>query len=504
MKKYKNWLMLPMIALFFVSIFVFSACNKRGNGGHDKYYSINITGQLPQGVSGTTFLNGNSIKEGENAEFTIGLLNNYLIGDLKVFGNNDELLSYKSESTVTGMVYYYRITNVRENVEITFSGAVESRSYSILGRWVDFNNTSPKDDDKDIENFFVDMVVLSASGNSTATINYHFDSMLNFKEYLSSDVFYSSGFLGDTIQFTIYSIDDCESYVDDWIIYNDKAVTPYATMVSENNDGVEKSYLKAQYNVYIEEDTTIYFYEKEIVRSAEIKETVCIINDIDMDDATLPRLVLKDETGTKIDTYAKLKTAGTINAHIENVSDVWRPIFKNSNLIYNLSLTDFKFEFKEGEYASDKGSFVFKNVDIPYNRGTFVNYTLEIENIKEIILNSSNYKKMSITKNNIKSYNLFDNDYINIEGEGEYCYVQCKNNMYVDVYNNYTKIQITLSNDIGETKTLTLNLPTSSKAQTLTDGYTISRYRMENNYNKYLISYDGTSTFYNNIEFTAL
>ena len=76
--------------------------------------------------------------------------------------------------------------------------------------------------------------------------------------------------------------------------------------------------------------------------------------------------------------------------------------------------------------------------------------------------------------------------------------------MFVDAYNKYTKIQIELSNDDGETETITLQLPSNSKEQSIIGGNTISRYGLENNYKKYIISYDGIGIFYNNIKLTAL
>lgn len=505
MKKYKKWLILPIIAMFFVSALVLSACGKDNKGGGDsKFYSISISGQMPQGVTEISLLDGHNVREGETVEFSIRLQNRYTIGDLKLFGNGVELVSCNSQSTDNGEIYYYRIVNISENVVITFTGSVKSANYNLSAIWSDYNNTNPKSDDKKIEDFFIDMTISSTSGGSDTGATYSFDSISEFKNYLKSDTFYSAVKFGDAFSFTIYSKDNYESFVDDWIVCNGNAVVPYAINSFENIGGTEVGFLKAQYNVYVEGDTSIYFYEEEVVRSAEIKKTVVSVDGINVKDANLPKLVLKDENGIDIETYAGLKTAGTINAYIENINDVWRPLFNDKNLKYRLLNSEYKFEFVAGEYASDKGSFVFKSVGKPYDHGTFAYFTMYIENAKELILNSSNYKKMSITKNNIKKYNMFESDYINVEGEGEYCYVQCKNNMFVDIYDKYKKITITLSNDAGDTKTVTINLPTSSKAQEIITGYSISRYSTENGYKKYFIGYDGTSMFYNNIELIAL
>ena len=502
MRKFKNLLFVPILLILLVPLFLLSACNNNNDPG-GQFCSVSILGQPPQGVTQTSLLNGHSVAKGENVEFSITLNDTYTIGDLKVLGNGVELVSFESQSINGGEVYYYRIENIQEDVVITFTGYPKRASYSIATSWVN-NTDSTQSGDKNVEDFAVDVEIMSVSEGSTANVKYEFDSISDFKDYLDSDTFYSSGYFGDVISFTIYCKDDYESFVDDWIICNDEAVISESSRESEIIDGVEVGYLKAKYNVCITKNTTIYFYEKEIVRSAEIKDSTCELSGITEKDVNLPKIVLKDENGDRIKRYADLKTASTINAYIENINDVWRPLFNNANLEYQLEVFEDRYVFKNGEYVSDQGSFVFENVGIPYNRCTKAYYTLYLNNVKELILNESNYKKMSITANNIKKYNIFEGNYIYIEGEGQYCYVQCKNKMLVDAYNKYTKIQIELSNDDGETETITLQLPSNSKEQSIIGGYTISRYGLENNYKKYIISYDGTGVFYNNIKLTAL
>lgn len=487
--------------MLFVPVMVFSACGKDNSGGaDDKFYGITVSGEFPQGVR-IVNLSNNSVKEGEDFEFHIVLQENNDIGTVKVFGNGIELVSFKSETTDDGVCYFYRILNVSKDVVITFTGTTEQAGYEMSGIWVDNSNVS-KIDDKNINNFLVDVNITSGSGDSASSSSLNFDSMEDFKQYVKSKTFDCSVGCNSVITICVYSKDNCESFVDGWIYLDGNMVVPYTKVETENIEGAEVRYLKAQYILYITDNTQVYFYENAVVRSGEIPLSVCVADNIETNNYNSPRIVLKDESGVTIQDYTELKNATTINAYIENINEVWKPIFDNPNLEYSLSNGDAKFVFEAGEYVSDSGSYIFKNVGRPYDRGTFANFTLYITNAKELILADSNYSKISVTRKNIDRYTLFDGEFISIAGEGEYWYSKCANNMFVNIKNNFTKIQIELSNDAGDTKTITLAL--TNKKQDITDGYTFSRYRVEENYKIYQISYNGSGIFYNNIKLTAL
>ena len=501
MKNFKKWLILPLIVMLFVPVMILSACGKGDNGdANDKFYGITISGELPQGVM-SIIPDNNNVREGEDLNFYIELQKLYTIGTLKVLCNGIEVVSFKSENTSNGNRYFYCISNISEDVVITFTGATEEAEYEISGIWVD-NSGVAKTDDKDINNFFVDMYIASGSEDSSMSSYFNFSSMTDFKQYIKSKTFDRSVCYNDVISLWVYSKDNCESFVDGWIYCNNSAIIPETEVKTENIEGTEVRYLKAKYNLYITDNTEIYFYEEAVVRSVEIPVSICVIDGIETKNYSSPRIVFKNEEGLTIGDYVELKKAETINVYIENVSDVWKPIFDNPNLEYSLSLGNDKFVFEEGEFVSDRGNYIFKNVSLPYDRGTFANYTLYITNAKDLILADNNYSKISVIKENIIGYNLSENEFINIKSEGKYYYSKCANNMFVNIKNNFTKIKIELSNDAGETKTVTLAL--TSKKQDITDGYTFSRYRLENNYNVYQISYNGTGTFYNNIKLTAL
>lgn len=502
MEKNKKLFFLQFVFILLIPLILMSACGY-DNNGDNKHCNVSISDQLPQGISSACVIDGQNVSKGEDVEFVITFSNLYEIGDLKVLGNGVELVNYEKRNTDNGIEYYYRIANITEDVIITFSGSLKFAEYNVTGNWVD-NLESSKTDDKDIKDFFVDMEIESVNGNASMGSKSNFESVAKFKEYIKSNKFNRTVFCNDIITFCVYSKDNCESFVDEWIMCDGVAIIPETQVKTEIIQETEVRYLMARYTIYITGNTNIYFYEKAIVRSVEIPVSKCVVDGIKTNENFSPKIVLKDESGLEIKDYITLKEKETVDAYIENISDVWRPLFNNPSLEYSLSYYEQKFEFKAGEYVSNKGDYVFKSVGKPYDRGTFANFTLYITNAKELIMSDSNYKKITIETNNVIGYSMFENEYISIDDDGKYCYTECSNHMNVRIKNNYTKIKIEFSNDWGDEKIVTLDLPINGKEQDVTGGYTISRYRLEDTYKIYTIYYKGTEIFYNHINITAL
>ena len=493
MKNFKKLIILPLFLFVIFTGLFFSACKK--DGSEPKTYSI--TFENNQTISGIFVYNIETpeVKEGEDATFYIGLQSGYDKGELKVLCNGSEMIETETEIKNALLYLYYTISNVTENKIISLTGTLERNKYSLSVIWNPYS--SMEIEDKKLEDFFVDLTISSSSDGSSD------DTILNlkapgFKEFMSSDEFNIPFYYNDTVTISVYAKDDCESYVDGFIMYNVENLEPCLEKATETIKGTDVSYLKATYSFVVTSNSDIVFYESAIIKSTDIAKNYVEIDGIEANSNT-PEIVMRNDDGEKITTYLELKNAKTVDVYIENVSNIWKPILANHALQYSLSNTGSKFVVEDGNY-------VFKNAGKPYEVSTLIKYTLTITNAKDLIMNSGDYSKIKILHKNIYSITTFADEVIHIDGEGNYYHTENENNIVFDIKNEYTKLEVNLSNTFGEY--VTIIVPLNDYPQTINENYTFSKYINFSHYDstttQYVLHFDGKGTFYSSISITAI
>lgn len=492
MKKSKSIFILTVLFAIFVPVLFFSACGDKNGDGGKATYSIAFSEQTPTGVSRLNIANP-VVEKSANVTFYIVIMPGYSKGTMKVLCNGTELTEFKTENTDGSTYLYYEIKNITEDKTITITGTLTHAAHNVKGIWVS-NNATAKPDDKKLEDVHVDMEINSPTGDSETGTSMSFVAN-GFKDYITEKMLDEIEYIhNDYITFSVYAKDNYESFVDNFIVCNGERLQPYTKII--NNEGTP--YLKATYTIYITADTTVYFYESEIVRSVELATTRIQVEGVQYN-TNFPQIVLRDENNVVIENYVDLKNANTINAYIENVTDVWKPILENPALTYSLSNLDLKFEIEDGNY-------IFKNVQYPYSVATIANYTLTITNAKDLIRNSNEYSKIELTKQNIQNSQPFSTEYITINDDGNYYYKFAKNTFKLIISKDYSRLQIELSNKFGDSENVTIVL--SSGLINIVEGYTIkedfSNPTQSDKVRQFLISFNGNGTFYNKIKLTAL
>lgn len=267
MKIFKKFMFVFMLLVSFVSL---TACGNKNDGGDSKpkTYTVSSSEQNVVGVQQLVIENS-EVKESEDSSFYLILKAGYEKGTLSVLCNGTELVETRVENKNDSLYLYYKITNITENKIITFTGTTTIKKYYVSVVWNDFLDAIEAND-KDINNFFVDMKFESSIGEDENSTFYNFEAK-DFKDYIKSNMISSVFFYyGDTITITVYAKDNCESFVDGFVLYNSETLKPSSEKVTETINGSEVSYLKAKYTFNIIGDTSLTFYEQAIVRSNKV------------------------------------------------------------------------------------------------------------------------------------------------------------------------------------------------------------------------------------------
>ncbi len=502
MKKFKNLLLLPLFMILLVPAFLFSACKQSGDNGDGskkqtpETYTITFSSNLPAGVSAFVYTE-TKVSKGEDYSFSLKLKPGFDKGTISVAANSATLTEDETHDFETGLELKYTLTNVQENKNITVSGLPELKTSTVNFGWVDYTGVS-KIDDKNIADFTISITIESVKPENDKVFNF---SSSRFKDVVNNG-FNQAVSYGDVLTISISNCDNYTSFVDDLISVDYASYPCTAERICVVKDGAEVSGFKAIYTITIgRDDTDIAINEEAIVRAGDFPKTNCLatIADVDYDILSCPVLKVVDSSGIAIEDYAGLADAakaGEINIEIVPNSEIWKYILKMGSLRYSIN-------GKNLTYIEEDGKFIFKNVPLPQDMGNFYNYTLKIDNVKEIVSDETKFGTLNLSVNT--NYTTFANERIKVAGTEYYC-KELEYHVVIEVDNAYSTLEVELLNTDEDKFSTTITL--SPEYKKIKDGLSIAEYTNPSSptptgKTKYVITFDGTNEFYKTVKYTV-